>query len=123
MISWIPSEIRWLYGQVRPFLRWHIATFFCISAGSFLALSAPLVLKWLIDVVLPGRRVGPLLGAVGLIFLCYQGRAVLTGMGGYLTMRAAQRLALDMRLGLLRHLDALSADYHEGTPVGASMYP
>jgi len=123
MILWIPSEIRWLYGQVRPFLRWHIASFFCISAGSFLALSAPLVLKWLIDVVLPGRRVGPLLGAVGLIFLCYQGRAVLTGLGGYLTVRAAQRLALDMRLGLLRHLDALSADYHEGTPVGASMYP
>src|SRR5215475_14875706 len=37
-------------------------------------------------------------------------------------MRAAQRLALDMRLRLLRHLDTLSADYHEGTPVGASMY-
>jgi len=123
MISWIPSEMRWLYGQVRPFLRWHIASFFCISAGSFLALSAPLVLKWLIDIVLPGRRVGPLIGAVGLIFLCYQGRAVLTGLGGYLTMRAAQRLALDMRLGLLRHLDTLSPDYHEGTPVGASMYP
>jgi ABC-type multidrug transport system fused ATPase/permease subunit len=123
MISWIPSEMRWLYGHVRPFLRWHIASFFCLSAGSFLALSAPLILKWLIDVVLPGRRVGPLIGAVGLIFLCYQGRAVLTGLGGYLTMRAAHRLALDMRLGLLRHLDTLSADYHEGTPVGASMYP
>ncbi len=38
-------------------------------------------------------------------------------------MLAAQRLALDMRLRLLRHLDTLSADYHEGTPVGASMYP
>jgi ABC-type multidrug transport system fused ATPase/permease subunit len=38
-------------------------------------------------------------------------------------MRAAERLALDMRLRLLRHLDTLSADYHERTPVGASMYP
>jgi ABC-type multidrug transport system fused ATPase/permease subunit len=123
MISWIPSEMRWLYGQVRPFLRWHIASFLCISAGSFLALFAPLVVKWLIDVVLPGRRMGLLIGAVGLIFLCHQGRAVLIGLGGYLTMRAAQRLALDMRLRLLRHLDTLSADYHEGTPVGASMYP
>jgi len=123
MISWIPSEMRWLYGQVRPFLRWHVASFLCISAGSFLALFAPLVVKWLIDVVLPGRRMGLLIGAVGLIFLCHQGRAVLIGLGGYLTMRAAQRLALDMRLRLLRHLDTLSADYHEGTPVGASMYP
>jgi len=123
MISWIPSEMRWLYGQVRPFLRWHIASFCCISTGSFLALFAPLVMKWLIDTVLPGRRVGLLLGAVGLIFLCHQGRAVLSGVGGYLTMRAAQRLGLDMRLRLLRHLDTLSPGYHEVTPIGASMYP
>ena len=40
-----------------------------------------------------------------------------------MTTLAAQRLTLDMRLRLLRHLDRLSADYHEGTPVGASMYP
>lgn len=123
MISWIPSEMRWLYRLVRPYLRWHIASFICIAAGSFLALLAPLVLKWLIDVILPGQRLGLLVGAVGLIFLCHQGRAVLTSVGSYLTMFAAQRLALDLRLRLLRHLDTLSADYHEGTPVGASMYP
>ena len=123
MISWIPSEIRWLSQQVRPFIRWHIVSFFCIALGSSLALLAPLVLKWLIDEVLPGRQIGLLVAAVGLIFLCHQGRAVLTSVGGYLTMLAAQRLALDMRLRLLRHLDILSADYYEGTPVGASMYP
>jgi ABC-type multidrug transport system fused ATPase/permease subunit len=44
-------------------------------------------------------------------------------MGGYLTMQAAQRLALDLRLRLLRHLDTLSADYHEGTPLGTRVYP
>ncbi len=123
MISWIPSEMRWLYRQVRPFIRWHIASFICISVGSFLALLAPLVLKWLIDVILPGRRLGLLVSAVVLIFLCHQGRAVLISIGSYLTMFAAQQLALDMRLRLLRHLDTLSADYHESTPVGESMYP
>src|SRR5215470_15660545 len=123
MISWIPSEIRWLSQQVRPFLRWHAASFVCISVASFLGLLAPLVMKSLIDVILPGRRMGLLIGAVGLIFLFHQGRAVLTSVGGYLTMRAAERLALNMRLRLLRHLYMLSADYHERTPVGASMYP
>ena len=123
MISWIPSEIRWLARQVRPFLRWHVATFSCITVCSFMALLAPLVLKWLIDVILPRRQVGLLIGAVCLIFLCHQGRAVLTSVGGYLTMLAAERLALDLRLRVLRHLDTLSADYHEDTPVGASMYP
>jgi len=115
--------MRWLFRQVCPFLRWHIASFLCMSVGSFLALLSPLVLKWMIDVVLPGRRVGLLVGAVGLILLCHQGRAVLTTGGGYLTMLAAQQLALALRLRILRHLDTLSADYHEGTPVGASMYP
>jgi ATP-binding cassette subfamily B protein len=123
MISWIPSEIRWLSRQVRPFLGWHMASFVCISVGSILALLAPLVLKWLIDVILPGRRLGLLIVGTGLIFLCQQGRAVLISAGDYLTMLAAERLALDMRLRLLRHLDTLSADYHEGTPVGVSMYP
>ena len=123
MISWIPSEMRWLYHLVRPYLRWPIASFICIAAGSFLALLAPLMLKWLIDVILPGRRIGLLIGAMGLIFLCHQGRAVLTSLGSYLTVLASQRLALDVRLRLLRHVDTLSADYHEGIPVGASMYP
>jgi ABC-type multidrug transport system fused ATPase/permease subunit len=122
MISWIPLEIRWLLRQLRPFLPWHVASFCCISVGSFLALLAPLVLKWLIDVILPGRRIGLLIGAVGLIFLCYQGRAGFTSVGGYLTTLASEWLALAMRKLVLRHLDTLSADYHEGTPVGNSMY-
>src|SRR5215470_186609 len=123
MISWIPPEIRWLSRQIRPFLRWHAASFVCISIGSALGLLAPLILKSLIDRVLPSRSTGLLIGAISLIFLCQQGRAILTSAGSYLTMRAAQRLTLDLRLRLLRHLDTLSAAYHEGTPVGASMYP
>jgi ATP-binding cassette, subfamily B, bacterial MsbA len=123
MFSWIPSEIRWLLRQVRPFLRLHVGSFLCMSIGSFLALLSPLVLKWMIDFVLPARRMGLLVAAVALMLLCHQGRAVLTIGGSYLTMLAAQQLALALRLRILRHLDTLSANYHEGTPVGASMYP
>jgi ABC-type multidrug transport system fused ATPase/permease subunit len=123
MSSWTPPEMHWLFRQVRPFLRWHIASFFCMTVGSLLALLSPLVLKWMIDVVLPGGRMGLLAGAVGLIFFCHQGRAVLTTGGGYMTMLAAQQLALALRLRILQHLDTLSADYHESTSVGASMYP
>ena len=123
MDSPIPPEMRWLSREVRPFLHWHLGSFLCISAGSVLSLLAPLVLKWLIDVVLPGHDTNLLIVAVGLIFLCYQGRAVLTSAGGYVTIMAAQRLALDLRHRLIQHLDTLSADYHETTPVGASIYP
>jgi ATP-binding cassette, subfamily B, bacterial MsbA len=121
--SWLPSELRWLSIQIRPFLRWHLASFLCITAGSLLALLTPLVLKWLIDRIIPQRKLGLLLLAVGLILLGYQGRMMLTSLGNYLMLTAAQRLALTLRMSLLGCLDTLSAEYYEDTPVGSVMYP
>jgi ABC-type multidrug transport system fused ATPase/permease subunit len=94
-----------------------------MTAASLLALLTPLVLKWLIDQVLPRRQTGLLLAAAGLIFLSYQGRTALTSVGSYVTLNAVQRMALRLRMDVLRHLDRLSADYYENTPPGAVMYP
>jgi len=121
--SWLPSELRWLSKQIRPLLHWHVASFLCITAGSLLALLTPLVLKWLIDQIIPQKNAGLLLLAVGLIFLGYQGRMALTSLGSYLMLSAAQKMGLTLRVALLRHLDTLSADYYETTPVGSVMYP
>lgn len=119
----IPNELRWLAKQIRPFVPWHIASFLGMTAGSLLALLTPLVLRWLIDQVLPRREAGLLLCAAVLIFLSYQGRMMLTSVGNYLTLNAVQRMALRLRMDLLRHLDQLSANYYENTPPGAVMYP
>src|SRR5437879_8475031 len=94
-----------------------------MTAGSLLALLTPLVLKWLIDQVLPRRESGLLLAAAGLIFFSYQGKTALTSVGNYLTLNAVQKMALQLRMDVLRHLDQLSADYYENTPPGAVMYP
>ncbi len=94
-----------------------------MTVGSLLALLTPLVLKWLIDQVLPQRETGLLLLAALLIFLSYQGRTALTSFGNYLTLTAAQKMALRLRMDILRHVDRLSADYYESTPPGAVMYP
>ncbi len=94
-----------------------------MTAGSLLALLTPLVLKWLIDQVLPRKETGLLLGAAVLIFLSYQGRTALTSVGNYLTLNAVQKMALRLRMDMLRHVDRLSADYYENTPPGAVMYP
>ncbi len=119
----IPNELRWLAKEIRPFVPWHVASFLCMTAGSLLALLTPLVLRWLIDQVLPRREAGLLLCATVLIFLSYQGRMMLTSVGNYLTLNAVQRMALRLRMDLLRHLDQLSANYYENTPPGAVMYP
>ena len=121
--SWLPSELRWLSKQIRPLLHWHVASFLCITAGSLLALLTPLVLKWLIDQIIPQKKMGLLLLAVGLIFLSYQGRMALTSVGNFLMLTVSQKMGLALRVSLLRHLDTLSADYYESTPVGSVMYP
>jgi ABC-type bacteriocin/lantibiotic exporter with double-glycine peptidase domain len=94
-----------------------------MTAGSLLAILTPLVLKWLIDQVLPQRKTGLLFLAAVLVFLSYQGRTALTSLGSYLNLNAAQRIALRLRMDVLRHLDRLSAEYYESTPPGAVMYP
>ena len=120
---WLPAELVWLIKEIQPLLRWHLASFLCVTAGSLLALLSPLLLKWLIDDIIPQRRIGLLLLAVALIFLGHQGRIVLTSLGSYLMLSASQKMGLTLKVRLLEHLDKLSADYYEDTPVGAAMYP
>jgi ABC-type bacteriocin/lantibiotic exporter with double-glycine peptidase domain len=81
------------------------------------------VLKWLIDRVIPQKNTELLLLSVALMFLGYQGRTALTSLGNFLMLSAAQRMSLTLRVDLLRHLDTLSAEYYESTPVGTVMYP
>ena len=120
---WLPPELVWLIKEIRPLLHWHLASFLCITAGSLLALLSPLLLKWLIDGIIPQRRIGLLLLAVALIFLGHQGRVVLTSLGSYLMLSASEKMGLTLRVCLLDHLDTLSADYYDDTPVGVAMYP
>jgi ABC-type bacteriocin/lantibiotic exporter with double-glycine peptidase domain len=122
-LSGLPSELRWLTKQIRPLVHWHAVSFLCITAGSLLALLTPLVLKWLIDRVLPQKNTDLLLFSVLLIFLGYQGRTALTSLGNFVMLSAAQKMSLTLRIDLLRHLDMLSAEYYESTAVGTVMYP
>jgi ABC-type bacteriocin/lantibiotic exporter with double-glycine peptidase domain len=95
----------------------------CITTGSLLALSPPLILKWLIDQAIPQKHFLPLMFAVVLVFLAHEGRTALNSFGSYIMLGAAQNLALKLRMNLLRHLDTLSADYFEQTSTGAVIYP
>ena len=120
--SSFPPELRWLSTRIRPLLWWHLASFLCITAGSLLSILTPLVLRWLIDGIIPHHSLSLLLVAVGLIFLGHQGRTSLMSFGTLLMLSAAQKMSLALRLDLFRHLNELSADYFENTPVGVAMY-
>jgi ABC-type multidrug transport system fused ATPase/permease subunit len=119
----LSPELRWLFRKIRPQLYLHTASFVCLTLASVAALITPLSIRWLIDSILPNHYSHLLVAAIGLVFASYEGRAVLNALGGYLTFRASQSAALDLRMCLLRHLDSLSADYSDRTPVGEMLYP
>ncbi len=121
--SWIPEELRWLSERIRPHIHLHVGSFLCITAGSLLGLLTPLVLKWLIDRVIPTRQFTLLFIAMVLIFLGSQGKSMVSSLGSYLMLTAALRMSLNLRMEILQHLDSLSADYYDKTPIGTAAYP
>lgn len=122
-LCWLPNELRWLSRQIRPLLHLQLGSFACITSGSLLGLLTPLVLKWVIDDIIPQHRAGLLLVASGLVLLGSQGKTALTSLGSYLMLSVAQRMSVSLRMSLLRHLNLLSADYYDETPIGTIVYP
>jgi len=89
---------------------------------SAIALLDPLIMRWLIDTVLPHRDLHGMIIAVILILTGYESRLLLGIASTYLTFDAYQRLVMDVRVQMLEHLNRLSSDYHENTPVGEKQY-
>ena len=116
------SEIKWLASQVRPFLRLHLGGYFCVIITSILALLDPLIVRRLIDDVIPHRRVGWLPLVAAAFFLTYMGRLGFDSLAAMLNFRAVQKMTFRSRLSLLRHLQRLSAEYHDNRPLGDTLH-
>lgn len=116
------AELHWLAARVRPFIRLHLGSYGCILVSSFLVLLDPLIVRFLIDDVIPSGRVGLLpLVALG-FFLTYMARLASDGLAGMLNFRAVQKMIFRSRLSLLRHLQRLSAEYHDNRPLGDTLH-
>lgn len=119
----LPGELHWLWQQMRPYFGQSLVSFGCTAVGVLLGLCNPLILKWFIDRALPRRDSSWVIGLAVLLFVTYEARTLLASVGAYFTLSAAQGMAMRLRMRILRHLDRLSADYYETTPVGAALYP
>lgn len=122
MISDAKRELRWFVSQLRPFLASQVISISLIVLGSSMFLLDPLLLKWLIDKVLPKKDLHLLLtAAVGFlgIYLCRLG---LSAAGRLISFHAVQNLVVNLRLSVLEHLNRLSAQYHETKAIGDTLY-
>lgn len=114
----IAPELLWLWRHARPFRRLLAAQISAVLMGSLLGLFEPLVIKWVIDEVLPWHRsqmlpvVTAVFITVGLLWFGFNSLAQL--LDSYLN----QRIMLALRQKLLRHVQKLSAEYFVRTPPG-----
>jgi ABC-type multidrug transport system fused ATPase/permease subunit len=114
-------EWHWLWREVRPFWAYQAANLCCIVLYAALLLGPPLLLKWLIDDVLPHRRWGALAIASGLVCAFYAGRILINSTGILINGIGVQRLIFRLRTRLLRHVQGLSPAFYAQHPVGDLM--
>ena len=115
-------EFRWLALQVRPFWRLHLGSYLCVVLAGVLILLDPLILKLLIDDVIPNKRIAWLPLVALAFFFTYMGRLGFDSLAGMLNFRAVQKMTFRSRLYLLRHLQRLSAEYHDNKPLGDTLH-
>jgi subfamily B ATP-binding cassette protein MsbA len=116
------NELHWLASRVRPFLRLHLGGYCFIVLSSILGLLDPLIVRFLIDEVIPNRRVAWLPLVAVAFLLTYTARLGADGTAGMLNFRAVQKMTFRLRLALLKHLQRLSAEYHDKRPLGDTLH-
>ena len=118
----LSDEFCWLVAQVKPVVRLHLASDLCIVMAGILVLIDPLIVRFLIDQLIPNRRVSWLPVVAAAFFFTYMGRLGFDSLAGMLNFRAVQKMTFRSRLTLLRHLQRLSAEYHDNKPVGDTLH-
>src|SRR6266852_5279968 len=115
-------QLRWFLSQLRPLLKTHLLSVLLIVVASLTFLLDPLILKWLIDVVLPKRDARLLMVAVACIAGVYICQLSCYAAGGVLSFQTVQRLVYSIRLKLFEQINRLSANFHETVPLGDKLY-
>src|ERR1700761_110130 len=117
----LEGDLAWFIRQNHKRIRALLPGIALLVFGSCTALLDPMVMRWLIDKVLPSKSLYGLGIAVFLFMISYVGRGVFVSVGDRYTMLAIQHLMLSMREHLLRHIFRLPAAYHDTTPVGEQL--
>lgn len=116
------SDFHWLLIELKPHMKWQLLSVALMVASTITSLIDPLILRWLIDVVIPRRDLRLLVLAAFLMLLAYGSRVGLAGVSGLCTYHVCQRILRQLRMRVFKHITCLSMNYHDTTPVGKSMF-
>jgi ABC-type multidrug transport system fused ATPase/permease subunit len=112
------NELRWLIKQATPFFILHLLSLGCVVVASLMMIADPLIMKWIIDDILPSRNLKLLPVAAGGFLLTFIGQYLFNGLSGQITFTATQRMIVRIRGQVLQHLLTLSPVYYDKVPVG-----
>ena len=122
MIACYSTELLWLLQRLRRSADLYTRSFLCVILGSLLAVVDPLIMRWIVDRIIPEHNSYRLTFAAICFLVACLAQVCLYWTANLLSFRAAQRTAFHIRVKLLEHLQRLSADYHECTAVGDTLY-
>ncbi|MGC2548239.1 MAG: ABC transporter ATP-binding protein [Silvibacterium sp.] len=115
------KEASWLLHHLRPYSAKAFSALILSIAAGLVSTLDPLLMRHLIDHSLPSRQVLDASGCVALIACCFISRSIFGGAGGLFGFRVAQCLGQDIRQELLEHMNRLSSDWHDRTPLGEKL--
>ena len=116
------KDIRWLIASARGYGRLYILSLLFTIGSGVIGLADPLIIKWVIDKVIPARDVGLLVVAGGAFVIAYAFRVLLGIQGGNMGMQAAQRHTVRLRFKVLRRLQGQSSAYHDNISPGEFLF-
>src|SRR5258708_34992849 len=122
MMKRLTPQLRWFLAQLPPLLQAHILSVLLIVLASLTFLLDPLILKWLIDIVLPKRDAKLLMVAVACIAGIYICQLSCYAAGGVLSFQTVQKLVFSIRLKLFKQINTPSSDFHETLPLWGKLY-
>lgn len=92
---------------------------FALSAlSAAIALSAPLIIQHVVDVTIPEKAFGALIGWSALMLLTIVASVVLATIRSRIMTRVGQDIIFDIRTDLFKHLQELPFKYYDDRPQG-----
>ena len=113
-----PADWKWLLRRLRAFWKLQLVGIACVAVASTLSLLDPLLMKGLIDSVLPHKNLLYLGLVVAAALGAYVGRVLFQNWATLCTFGVGQKLALKLRIELFVHLERLTARFYRDNPIG-----
>ena len=118
----LPSEIRWISRQLKPFLPLLVANLALMVVGSSFTLVGPIVVKWLVDVALPKRDLRLVMIATVAFCTAYLASVGMNYLTTFISDLVTQKLVFRTRVSLVRHIHTLSSRYHGNAKIGETLH-